>query len=93
MIPFSLLAGFYGEKEIRITRLSEEGFCFRVAGVLPGMRETLRVCFYDLKQSDYQEILLEAAAWKVEEQTGFFPSYAVAVRQEDYRMAVQKLFG
>ena len=29
MIPFALLAGFYKEKEIRITKLSEEGFCFR----------------------------------------------------------------
>ncbi len=93
MIPFGLLAGFYGEKEIRITKLSEAGFCFRVAGVLPDMRETLRICFYDLKQNDYQEILLTAAAWKVEEQTEFFTSYAVAVQQEDYQMAVRKLFG
>ena len=31
MIPFGLLAGFMGEKEIRITELAEEGFCFRIA--------------------------------------------------------------
>ena len=26
MIPFGLLTGFYGKKEIRITKLAEEGF-------------------------------------------------------------------
>lgn len=93
MIPFGLLAVFYGEKEIRITKLAEEGFCFRVAGVLSDMRETLQVCFYDLKRSSYQEIFVRADTWIVEEQTEFFTSYAVAVQQEDYRMAVQKLFG
>ena len=30
MIPFGLLAGFYGEKEIRITKLAEDGFAFEV---------------------------------------------------------------
>ena len=34
MIPFGLLAGFYGEKEIRITKLAEEGFFFRTASLL-----------------------------------------------------------
>lgn len=93
MIPFGLLAGFYGEKEIRITKLAEEGFCFRVSGEVSGTQEALCVCFYDLKQSDYQEIPVMAAAWRLEEQNEFFTSYAVAVRQEDYRMAVRKLFG
>ena len=32
-------------------------------------------------------------AWKVETQTDFFCSYAVAVQQEDYRQAVRMLFG
>ena len=31
MIPFGLLAGFVGKKEVRITELSEEGFAFRTA--------------------------------------------------------------
>ena len=30
MIPFGLLAGFVDEKEVRITEISTESFCFRV---------------------------------------------------------------
>mgnify|MGYP004520441197 CR=1 FL=1 len=93
MIPFGLLAGFYGEKEIRITKLAEEGFCFRTVEALSEMREELRVCFYDLKRNAYQELIVRADAWSVEEQTEFCTSYAVIVPQEDYRMAVRKLFG
>ena len=56
MIPFGLLAGFYGEKEIRITKLAEEGFCFRTVSEIPRLQEKLRLCFYDLNQNRYQEI-------------------------------------
>lgn len=30
MIPFGLLAGFVDDKEVRITEISTESFCFRV---------------------------------------------------------------
>lgn len=93
MIPFGLLAGFYGEKEIRITKLAEEGFCFRTVSEIPQLQEKLRLCFYDLKQNRYQEIPVTPAAWQVEAQTEFFTSYAVAVQQEDYRHAVRTLLG
>ena len=95
MIPFGLLAGFYGEKEVRITKLAEEGFCFRVsvASEILKLQESLRLCFYNMKQSRYQEIAVTPDAWKVETQTDFFCSYAVAVQQEDYRQAVRMLFG
>ncbi len=94
MIPFGLLAGFYGEKEIRITKLAEEGFCFRVcaASEIPELREKLRLCFYDMKQNRYQEIAVTPDAWRVEKETEFFTSYAVAVHQEAYRIAVWTLF-
>ena len=74
MIPFGLLAGFYGEKEVRITKLAEEGFCFRVsvASEILKLQESLRLCFYNMKQSRYQEIAVTPDAWKVETQTDFF---------------------
>lgn len=94
MIPFGLLAGFYGEKEIRITKLAEEGFCFRTVSEIPRLQEKLRLCFYDLNQNRYQEIPVTPDAWRqVEARTEFFTSYAVAVQQEDYRHAVRTLLG
>ena len=48
MIPFGLLTGFYGKKEIRITKLAEEGFCFRSAEKFCGLEKSFRFCFYDL---------------------------------------------
>lgn len=95
MIPFGLLAGFFGEKEIRITKLAEEGFCFRLsaASEITELQEKLRLCFYDMKQKCYQEIMVTPATWQVEVRTEFFISYAVAVQQEAYRAAVRMLFG
>lgn len=94
MIPFGLLAGFYGEKEIRITKLAEEGFCFRTVSEIPRLQEKLRLCFYDLNQNRYQEIPVTSDAWRqMEARTEFFTSYAVAVQQEDYRRAVRTLLG
>ncbi|MBS5302263.1 MAG: hypothetical protein KHY39_14755 [Clostridiaceae bacterium] len=94
MIPFGLLAGFYGGKEIRITKLAEEGFCFRTVSEIPRLQEKLRLCFYDLNQNRYQEIPVTPDAWRqMEARTEFFTSYAVAVQQEDYRRAVRTLLG
>lgn len=94
MIPFGLLAGFYGEKEIRITKLAEEGFCFRTVSEIPRLQEKLRLCFYDLNQNRYQEIPVTPDAWRqMEARTEFFTSYAVAVQQEDYSRAVRTLLG
>lgn len=94
MIPFGLLAGFYGEKEIRITKLAEEGFCFRTVSEIPRLQENCCLCFYDLNQNRYQEIPVTPDAWRqMETRTEFFTSYAVAVQQEDYRRAVRTLLG
>ena len=92
MIPFGLLTGFYGKKEIRITKLAEEGFCFRSAEKFCGLEKSFRFCFYDLRQSRYREIPVIPVAWRTEQKTEFFTSYAVAVQQEDYRKAVRALF-
>ena len=45
MLPFGLIAGFAGEKEIRIIELAENGFTFRTAEKIADP-ELFRVCFY-----------------------------------------------
>lgn len=93
MIPFGLLAGFYGEKEIRITKLAEEGFCVRIsaASKITKLQENFKLCFFEMKKNRYREITVTPELWKVETRTEFFISYAVAVCQEDYQTAVRSL--
>ena len=93
MIPFALLAGFYKEKEIRITKLSEEGFCFRTVQKIEKIDTDFLLSFYDMEWNQYEERTVRATCWKLECQTEFFYIYAVTVTQEDYRQAVRKLFG
>ena len=96
MIPFGLLAGFVGKKEVRITELSEEGFAFRTAKKIPGP-EKIRLCFYDLKKTDYEEMTIQTP--EIEEGDGepFFQNYIVWMEQvgerEQYRELVRKLLG
>ena len=92
MIPFGLLAGFCGEAEIRITKLAEEGFCFRTIRENPSEKEKFHLCFYDLQQNGYEELFVKPVDIKLEERTEVFTSYAVCVNEEAYRAAVQKLF-
>lgn len=91
MIPFGLLAGFVDEKEVRITEISTESFCFRVRAPVK-MPEHIRISFYDFSESTYQEIELTAYDIREEKQEKYFVSYRVMVFQEDYVQAVQKLF-
>ena len=93
MIPFALLAGFYKEKEIRITKLSEEGFCFRTVQKIEKIDTDFLLSFYDMEWNQYEEKMVRAMCWKLEGQTEFFYVYAVTVTQEDYCQAVRKLFG
>ena len=44
MLPFGLVAGFAGEKEIRIIELAENGFTFRTAEKIADP-ELFRVCW------------------------------------------------
>ena len=72
MIPFGLLSGFAGDQEIRITKLDETGFGFRLckenqmmasgntkAGkdkTKTGPQQLFRLCFYDLEKGEYNEV-------------------------------------
>ena len=55
MIPFGLLAGFVDDKEVRITEISTESFCFRVREQVERPRH-IRIGFYDLSESMYREV-------------------------------------
>ena len=96
MIPFGLLAGFVGKKEVRITELSEEGFAFRTAKKIPGP-EKIRLCFYDLKKTDYEEMTIQTPEIEEGDPEPFFQNYIVWMEQvgerEQYQELVRKLLG
>lgn len=57
MLPFGLVAGFAGEKEIRIIELAENGFTFRTAEKIADP-ELFRVCFYHYLKLEYEQVEL-----------------------------------
>ena len=91
MIPFGLLAGFVDDKEVRITEISTESFCFRVREQVERPRH-IRIGFYDLSESMYREVELESYHFMEKRQEQWYVSYTVEVFQQDYVQAVQKLF-
>ena len=91
MIPFGLLAGFVDDKEVRITEISTESFCFRVREKVERPRH-IRIGFYDLSESMYREVELESYHFMEKRQEQWYVSYTVEVFQQDYVQAVQKLF-
>ena len=94
MIPFGLLAGSVEGKEVRITELSEEGFAFRTAKKIPGS-EMIRLCFYDLKKTDYEELVIQNPELEEGDADPFFHNYIVWMEQaeEQYQKLVRKLLG
>ena len=91
MIPFGLLAGFVDDKEVRITEISTESFCFRVREQVERPRH-IRIGFYDLSESMYREVELESYHFMEKRQEQWYVNYTVKVFQQDYAQAVQKLF-
>ena len=59
MLPFGLIAGFAGEKEIRIIELAENGFTFRTAEKIADP-ELFRVCFYHYPKLEYEQVELHS---------------------------------
>ena len=92
MIPFGLLAGFVGKKEVQITELSEEGFAFRTAKKIPGP-EKIRLCFYDLKKTDYEEMTIQTLEIEEGDAEPFFQNYIVWMEQVGEREQYQELVG
>lgn len=65
MLPFGILAGYWGDKEVRITAISEYGFQTRLAAPATAEQKNApwELAFYDQKTASYQRILLRDATF------------------------------
>ena len=93
MLPFGILAGYWGNKEVRITAISEYGFQTRLATPATAEQKNApwELAFYDQKTASYQRILLRDATFLQEKEEDFDVVYTFATEQEDYQNAVQHL--
>ena len=93
MLPFGILAGYWGDKEVRITAISEYGFQTRLAApaTVEQKNAPWELAFYDQKTASYQRILLRDATFLQEKEEDFDVVYTFATEQEDYQNAVQRL--
>lgn len=93
MLPFGILAGYWGKREVRITAISEYGFQTRLAAPATAEQKNApwELAFYDQKTAFYQRILLRDATFLQEKEEDFNVVYTFATEQEDYRNAVQHL--
>lgn len=93
MLPFGILAGYWGDKEVRITAISEYGFQTRLAApaTVEQKNAPWELAFYDQKTASYQRIILRDATFLQEKEEDFDVVYTFATEQEDYRNAVQRL--
>lgn len=93
MLPFGILAGYWGKREVRITAISEYGFQTRLATPATAEQKNApwELAFYDQKTASYQRILLRDATLLQEKEEDFDTVYTFATGQEDYRNAVQSL--
>lgn len=93
MLPFGILAGYWGDKEVRITAISEYGFQTRLAAPATAEQKNApwELAFYDQKTASYQRILLRDVTFLQEKEEDFDVVYTFATEQEDYQNAVQRL--
>lgn len=86
-------SGILGDKEVRITAISEYGFQTRLATptTVEQKNAPWELAFYDQKTASYQRILLRDATFLQEKEEDFDVVYTFATEQEDYRNAVQHL--
>ena len=95
MLPYGLLSAVMQEssgnrKEIQITELAEEGFCFRTVEDV-SFPEKFEVCFYDMEKAEYGTVVITEFEIHREVEEDFFTQFLVWTEQEDYRRQVQKL--
>lgn len=93
MLPFGILAGYWGDKEVRITAISEYGFQTRIAApaTVEQKNAPWELAFYDQKTASYQRIFLRDVTFLQEKEEDFDVVYTFATEQEDYQNAVQRL--
>ena len=80
MLPFGILAGYWGDKEVRITAISEYGFQTRLATPATAEQKNApwELAFYDQKTAAYQRILLRDATFLKEKEEDFDVVYTFA---------------
>ena len=73
MLPFGILAGYWGKREVRITAISEYGFQARLATPATAEQKNApwELAFYDQKTAAYQRILLRDAIFLKEKEEDF----------------------
>ncbi|MFR2254459.1 MAG: hypothetical protein ACLS6H_10640 [Clostridium sp.] len=76
MLPFGLVAGFAGEKEIRIIELAENGFTFRTAEKIADP-ELFRVCFYHYPKLEYEQVDLHSYTLECSGKYEFYYEYTL----------------
>ena len=76
MLPFGLVAGFAGEKEIRIIELAENGFTFRTAEKIADP-ELFRVCFYHYPKLEYEQVELHSYTLECSGKYEFYYEYTL----------------
>ena len=95
MLPYGLLSAVMQEspgnrKEIQITEMAEEGFCFRTVGNTCSPQK-LEICFYDMERAEYRTVVITEFEICRETEEDFFTQFLVWTEQEEYRWQVQKL--
>lgn len=95
MLPYGLLSAVMQEspgnrKEIQITKMAEEGFCFRTVGNTCSPQK-LEICFYDMERAEYRTVVITEFEICREKEEDFFTQFLVWTEQEEYRWQVQKL--
>ena len=95
MLPYGLLSAVMQEspgnrKEIQITKMAEEGFCFRTVGNTCSPQK-LEICFYDMERAEYRTVVITEFEICRETEEDFFTQFLVWTEQEEYRWQVQKL--
>ena len=93
MLPFGILAGYWGDKEVRITAISEYGFQTRIAApaTVEQKNAPWELAFYDQKTASYQRIFLRDVTFLQEKEEDFDVVYTFATEQEDYQMRYSAL--
>ena len=77
MLPFGLIAGFAGEKEIRIIELAEKRFLPSAQQKKIADPELFRVCFYHYPKLEYEQVELHSYTLECSGEYEFYYEYTL----------------
>lgn len=82
-IPSSLVTAFINNKEVRILKLSTDGFKFRISEKIKNTID-IKTVFYIFKSNEYKELKINSHTILSEESTEFYYVYEVKINDEEY---------